>query len=229
MGSVTLRGGVLTSADPGRVAAFDAIANVYSKLSHGYLSFLVGDPGVAKAYEALFRLGVALLQDQSWESIQREFGVDDGPGCLMRLAAALAAGSGNDAVSPALQAPVKAAILDFLVRVVGDDFAIRNRGGAAEVLAAARKDAFTRTANLFLGSYLSETLRLEEKNLNRAARVHLNDFAMAQADRIVDEFAGKFRHQPWKDIHQVSYPHMIRVLGGEMDWTVKRLRTKVAP
>ena len=163
MGSVTLRGNALTSADPGRIAAFDAIAKIYAKLPRDYLSFLFGDPGVAKAYEALFRLGVALLQDRSWDPVQREFGVDDGPGCLARLAAALASDSGNDAVSPALQAPLKAAILDFLLRAVGDDFAIRNRGDAAEVLAAARNDVFARTANLFLGSYLSEILRLEGK------------------------------------------------------------------
>jgi hypothetical protein len=229
MGSVALRGDALTSADPGRIAAFDAIAKVYAKLPRDYLSSLLSDPGVAKAYEALFRLGVALLQDRSWNSVQREFGVDDGPGCLARLAAALASDSGNDAVNPRLQAPLKAAILDFLLRAVGDDLAIRNRGNAAEVIAAARSDVIRRTANLFLGSYLSETLRLEAQNLNRAARAHLNDFAMAQANKIVDAFGGKFRHQPWKDIHQVSYPHMIRVLGGEPDWTVKQLRAKVTP
>jgi len=229
MGSVTLRGGALTSADPGAVAAFDAIAKVYAKLSRDYLSSLFSDPGVAKAYEALFRLGVALLQDRSWDTIQREFGVDEGPGCLTRLVAALASDSGNDAINPRLQAPLKAAILDFLLRAVGDDLAIRNRGDAAAVLAAANNEVFGRTANLFLGSYLSETLRLEAKNLNRAARAHLNDFAMAQADRIVGAFAGKFRHEPWKDIPQVSYPNMIRVLGGEANWTVKQLRTKVMP
>jgi len=230
MDSVVLRGGALTSADPGAVAAFEAIVEVYAKVSRDYLSSLLSDPGVAKAYEALFRLGVALLQDRrSWDAVQREFGVDDGPGCLARLAAALASDSGNDAVSPALQAPLQAALLDFLLRAVGDDLAIRNRGDAAEVLAAASSDVFERTANLFLGSYLSEILRLEGKNLNRPARAHLNDFAMAQADRIVDAFARKFRHQPWKDIPQVSYPNMIRVLGGEQDWTVKQLRAKVTP
>jgi hypothetical protein len=229
IGSVTLRGGALTSTDPGAVAAFDAIVQVYAKLSHDYLSSLLSDPGVAKAYEALFRLGVALLQDRSWDAIQREFGVDDGPGCLARLAAALASDSGSDAVNPRLQAPLKAAILDFLLRAVGDNLAIRNRGDSTAVLATASSDAFGRTANLFLGSYLSAVLRLEGKNLNRGARAHLNDYAMAQADRIVAAFAGKFRHQPWKDIPQVTYPHMIRVLGGERDWTVKQLRAKVAP
>ncbi|WP_171075151.1 hypothetical protein, partial [Nonomuraea basaltis] len=225
----TLRGDALTSADPGAVAAFDAIAKVYAKLSRDYLSSLLSDPGVAKAYGALFHLGVALLQDGSWNAVQREFGVDGGPGCLARLAAALASDGGSDAVNPRLQAPLQAAILDFLKRAVGDDPAIRNRGNAAEIIAAASRAVFSRTANLFLGSYLSETLRLEAKNLNRAARVHLNDFAMAQADTLVHAFAGKFRHQPWKDIPQVSYPHMIRVLGGEPDWTVKQLRAKVTP
>jgi hypothetical protein len=224
-----LRGGALTSADPGAVAAFDAIVKVYAKLSRDYLSSLLRDPGVAKAYEALFRLGMALLQDRSWDAVQREFGVHDGPGCLARLAAALASDEGSDAVSPRLQAPLKAAILDFLLRAVGDDLAIRNRGDAAEVLAAASSDVFGRTANLFLGSYLSAVLRLEGRNLNRAARAHLNDFAMVQADRIVASFAGKFRHQTWKGIPQVSYPHMIRVLGGEPRWTVKQLRAKVTP
>ncbi|MBO3751110.1 hypothetical protein J5X84_33985 [Streptosporangiaceae bacterium NEAU-GS5] len=229
IGSVTLRGGALTSADPGAAAAFDAIVKVYAKLSHDYLSSLLSDPGVAKAYEALFHLSVALLQDRSWDAVQREFGVDDGPGCLTRFAAALASDGGSDAVNPRLQAPLKAAIRDFLLRAVGDDHAIRNRGNAEDVIAAANSGVFGRTANLFLGSYLSETLRLEAKNLNRATRAHLNDFAMAQANKIVGAFARKFRHQPWKDIPQVSYPHMIRVLGGEPDWTVKQLRATVTP
>ena len=229
LGSVTLRGDALTSANPGAVVAFDAIVGVYAKLSHDYLSSLFSDPGVAKAYRALFHLGVALLQDRSWDAVQREFGVDDGPGCLARLAEALASDGGSDAVNPRLQAPLKTAILDFLSRAVGDDRDIRSRGDASDVLAAARDDVFTLTANLFLGSYLSETLRLEAKNLNRAARAYLNDYAMAQANRIVGAFAGKFCHQPWRDNPQVSDPHMIRVLGGEPAWTVKQLRVKVMP
>jgi len=63
----------------------------------------------------------------------------------------------------------------------------------------------------------------------QAARTYLNDFALVQANRIVSAFAGKFRHHPWKDIPQVSYPNMIRVLGGEPDWTVRQLRAKVMP
>ena len=229
MGSVTLRGSALTSADPGVLAAFNAIVTVYAKLSRDYLSSLFSDPGVARAYEALFRLGVALLQDRSWDSVQREFGVDDGPGCLGPLAAALASDAGRDAVNPRLQAPLKTAILDFLLRAVGDDFGVRNRGDATQVIGSARSDVFERTANLFLASYLSENLRLEARNLNQAARAHLNDFTTAQADRMVGAFARKFRHERWNDIPQVSYPNMIRVLGGEPDWTVKQLRAKVTP
>jgi hypothetical protein len=229
MGSVTLRGGALSSTDPGRVAAFEAIATVYGKLPRDYLSFLFSDPGVAKAYEAMFRLSVMLVQDKSWNAVERDFGVHGGPGCLARLASVLSSDSGDNAVSPALQAPLKAAILDFLLRVVGDDPAIRNRGDATQVLAATRADVFARTSNLFLGSFLYENLRLEGKNLNKAARVHLNDFAMAQADAIVAAYANKFRHKPWQDIPQASYPHMVKVLAGEPDWASTRLREKVAP
>lgn len=229
MGSVTLRGGALSSADPGRVAAFDAIAAVCGKLPRDYLTFLVNDPGIAKAYEAMFRLGVMLTQDKSWNAVERDFGVDAGPSCLARLAGVLASDSGENAVSPALQAPLKAAILDFFLRAVGDKPAIRNRGDAAEVLAAVKPEVFARTSNLFLGSYLYENLRLEGKNLNKAARAHLSDFAMAQADAIVGAYAGKFRHKQWGDIPQASYSHMIKVLAGEPEWTAKRLRAKVAP
>lgn len=229
MGSVTLRGGTLSSADPGRVAAFEAIETVFGKLPGDYLTFLFSDPGVANAYQALFRLGVALTQDKSWNIVERDFGVDAGPGCLARLAGILASDNGENAVSPALQAPLKAAILDFFLRVVGDKPAVRNRGDVAQVLAAVDPSVFARTSNLFLGSFLYENLRLEGKNLNKAARAHLNDYAMAQADAIVGKFAGKFRHKQWGDIPQASYPHMIKILAGEPEWTVKRLRAKVAP
>ena len=220
---------VLSSTDPGRAAAFEAIAAVCGKLPRDYLSFLVSDPGVAKAYEAMFRLGVMLAQDKSWNGVARDYGVNAGRGCLARLASALASDSGNNAVSPALQAPLKAAILDFFLRVVGDNPAIRNRGDAAQVLAATEADVFARTSNLFLGSFLYENLRLEGKNLNKAARAHLNDFAMAQANAIVAAYDGKFRHKPWHNIPQASFPHMVQVLAGEPDWTATRLRAKVAP
>jgi hypothetical protein len=77
------------------------------------------------------------VQDKSWNAAERDFGAHGGPGCLARLARVLSSDSGDNAVSPALQAPLKAAILDFLLRVVGDDPAIRNRGDATQVLAAA--------------------------------------------------------------------------------------------
>ena len=77
------------------------------------------------------------MPDKSWNAAERDFGVHGGPGCLARLARVLSSDSGDNAVSPALQAPFKAAILDFLLRVVGDDPAIRNRGDATQVLAAA--------------------------------------------------------------------------------------------
>ncbi|MBF0889762.1 MULTISPECIES: hypothetical protein [Gluconobacter] len=229
MGAVTLRGGALSSADPGRAAAFEAIAKVYGKLPKDYLSFLVSDPGVASAYEAMFRLGVMLTQDKSWDGVERGYGVDAGPGCLARLASVLASDTGDHAVSPALQAPLKAAILDFFLRVVGDNPAIRNRGDAAQVLAATQADAFARTSNLFLGSFLYENLRLEGKNLNKPARSHLNDFAMAQSDAIVTAFDSKFRHKAWQDIPQASFPHMVKILAGEPEWTANRLRAKVRP
>lgn len=229
VGSVTLRGGALVSADPGRDAAFTAINSVFSKLQDSYLSFLLTDKGVIKAYEAMFRLSFALLQDRSWNVIEREFGVDGGPDCLPRLATALTSDTGGNAVSPALQAPLKAAVLDFLLRAVGDNLEIRNRGTGEQVVATADAQAFGRTANLFLGSFLSENLRQEGKNLNRAARAYLNDFAMAQADNVVAAFQGKFHHKAWNDIPQVSHSHMLRVLGGDPQWTTARLRKKVKP
>ena len=65
--------------------------------------------------------------------------------------------------------------------------------------------------------------------MNKAARAHLNDFAMAQANAIVAAYDGKFRHKPWHNIPQASFPHMVQVLAGEPDWTATRLRAKVAP
>jgi hypothetical protein len=174
----------------------------------------------------MFNLHVALVADKSWDTVEAKYGVDPGPGCLPRLAAAL---TNDAAVTPSLQATLKAAVLDFLLRAVGDDFAIRNRGDASQVIAAASEQVFARTANHFLGSFLAENLRLEGKNLGKEARLLVDDYASAKADAIVDAFAGKFRHTAWRDINQVSYPHLIRVMSGEADWTVKRLRAKVKP
>jgi hypothetical protein len=228
-GSVTLKGGALTSTDPGKQKAWEAIQGVFSKLSQDYLGFITGEPGVIAAYEALFRLHVFLLQEKSWTKVEERFGVDGGPGCLVRLAGALIADVGPHAVNPILQAPLKASLLDFFQRVVRDDPVIRNRGDAQQVIANIDAAVFGRTSNLFLGAYIFESLRQEGKNLSSAARKHLQEFAAAKANQVITSFEGAFKDKLWRDVPQVSYSHLLRIMGAEPDWTTQRLRTKLVP
>jgi hypothetical protein len=228
-GSVTLKSGKLTSTDPGRQKAWTSIQTVYSKIAPESFGFIFGEPGVVRAYEALFGLHVMLVQEQSWQKIEQRYGVDGGSGCLARLADALSPDDGKSAIHPNLQAPLRKALLDFFLRIVGDDPSVRNRGDAQQVIAAVDPAAFKRTSNHFLAAYLLEHLRQEGANLSSAARRHLQEFAAAKADRIVGAFEKEFRGKAWQDVPQASYAHLLRVMGGERDWTARWLRKAPKP
>ncbi|HYD37037.1 MAG TPA: hypothetical protein VEA60_05455 [Allosphingosinicella sp.] len=228
-GSVTLKRGKLTVTDPGRQKAWASIQTVYSKIAPESFGFAFGEPGVVRAYEALFGLHVMLVQERSWQKVEQRYGVDGGSGCLSRLADVLSPDHGEAAIHPNLQAPLRKALLDFFLRIVGDDPAVRNRGDAQQVIAAVDPEVFQRTSNHFLAAYLREHLRQEGANLSPAARRHVQEFAAAKADRIVGAFEKQFRGKAWQEVPQASYAHLLRIMGGERDWTVRRLRTALKP
>lgn len=229
VGFPTIDKGVLTSVDVAKQDAWKVCQEVLSERASYVFNYNFSDPGVTAAYEFLHRLHVFLVQEKSWEKVQQTFGVDGGPGCLPRLIDALVAETGPHAVNPAIAAPLKKALSDFLLRVVGDNPLIRDGGDAVAVIAGVDAPVFQRTSNYFLGSFLYECLRAAPGTLSKAARSYLKEFSSAKADQVVASFSGKFRGGEWGGLKQVSYAHLFRVLAGEKDWTAKALRRKMTP
>jgi hypothetical protein len=226
-GVITIGSAGLKEVDPNEEKAWSALRGVFSDLSGDYIHFVSADAGVAAAYEALHRLHVALVQEHSWENVEKRFGVPGGSGCLKKLADALSAEEGPNAVHPRLRASLQAALRDFFSRIVGDNVLVRDTGDAAAVLAHLTPAAFQSISALFLGKYLAETLRIEVFSLSRLARSRLGQFSEAKANQVVASFAATFRGKPWHDIPQVSYTHLFRVMQGEPEWLAKQLRKGV--
>src|SRR5262249_13476795 len=51
-----------------------------------YVVKMISSPAVRGCFEELFRAGVLLTQQRSWETIANQYGVRDRPGCLGDLA-----------------------------------------------------------------------------------------------------------------------------------------------
>ena len=183
--------------------------------------------GVGAAYEALHSLHVMLVQEKSWDKVQKRFGVPGDKGCLRALADVLSKDEGATSVSPRLRAPLKATLIDFFRRVVGDNPVTLDSGTAAEVLAAVRPAVFQSTSAHFLGAYISEFLRQEETSLTKQARKRLRDFSEAKANQVVDSFKAKFKGRPLGDIKQVGFTHLFRVMKEDPAWLSEQLRRKI--
>jgi hypothetical protein len=228
-GFVELRNGSLREVDPNEKEAWDAIQGVFSRLTPDYIGFLVGDEGVRAAYETIQWLHIILAQDKSWAKIEDRFHVAGTSGCVRALIDALCRDQGEGAVNPLLRAPLKAALMDFFLQVLGDPV-VRDAGDAKEVLRSVKPKAFESASALFLGAYLTESLRQEEKNLSRLARNRLKDFALAKANQVVGVFKERFHARPWKQgIEQVSYTHLFRIMKEESEWLIAQLRRNVPP
>jgi hypothetical protein len=200
---------------------------MFSRLRQDYIGFLAGDVGVGAAYEAMHSLKSMLVQAKSWEHVQRRFGVPGDKGCLRALADALSRDEGATAVSPRLRAPLKATLIDFFRRAVGDDPVTVDSGTAAEVLAAVRPEVFQSASVHFLGAYINEFLRQEETGLTRLARKRLREFSEAKANQVVHSFETKFKGKPMGDIKQVGFTHLFRVMKEEPAWLSEQLRSGI--
>jgi hypothetical protein len=95
------------------------------------------------------------------------------------------------------------------------------------VLSHLTPSVFQSTSALFLGNYLTESLRLEELSLSRLARSRLAKFSETKANQVVASFAAKYKDQPWGKIPQVSYRNLFQVIQGEPEWLAEQLRKEV--
>jgi hypothetical protein len=226
-GSLALRNGELREIDPAQQDAWDALQGVFSRLTPDYIRFIMGDDAVRAAYEALHWLHIVLVQDRSWAKVQKRFKISDGHGCLLELIGKLCTEAGPYAVNPQLQAVLFTSLKDFFLEVVGDPV-VRDLGDAREVLQQVNRKAFDSISAIFLGAYLKEALRQEEKGLSRLARKRLAEFSLAKANQIVAAFQQTFRNQPWQEkIPQVSFTHLFQIMKAESEWLIKQLRKNV--
>lgn len=226
-GFVTIVGSSITEVDRKKEKAWTALQKVFSRLSQDYISFISSDPGVAAAYESLHSLHVMLVQEHSWEKVEKRWKVPGGEGCLMALAKALTREDGPTPVHPRLVASLQASLQDFFLRIVKYNVLVRDTGDAAAVLAKLDPTPFQSISALFLAHYLAETLRIEEPGISRSALAHIREFSEAKANQLVASFETKFKGKQWNDIDKIGYKHLFRIMRGEPEWLSGRLRKEI--
>lgn len=225
-GLLTVDGHTLREQDPKETEALAAIQSVFSRLNKDYISFISGDDAVATAYEALHTLHVMLVVEKSWAKVQARFKVPGDPGCLRALADALSSDEGLNPVNPRLQAPLRAALMDFFLELVGDPV-VRDSAPAEKVLKAVNPATFGSTPVRFFSAFLEKLLRQEETGLTKRARKLLHNFSETKAKQLVASFEARFHGKSWKDIKQVGFVHLFRIVKGEPEWLSDQLRRKV--
>jgi hypothetical protein len=226
-GIVTVSRGSLKQVDPSLAKAKAAFQKIFSRLPKDYLSFMVGDPGVVAAYEALHTLHVLLVENRSWKGVEERFGVAGGKGCLRALADALSSEDGPTGAHPRVRAPLQTALMDFFRRVVGGDPVVSQTGDATAVLTKLDPKTFQSTSARFFGEYLSELSRLEDPSISSLGLERRRDFALEKANQVVAAFERRFKGKPWKAIARVSFVHFFRVMQGEPEWLAAQLRREL--
>jgi hypothetical protein len=223
IGHVAVHDGAMRSFDTSDEKAWAELQGLLTRISSEYFGFIRTNQTVTTAYEALHRLSVQLVLNGSWSGIETEYGVDGADGCLLRLARRL-----SDAAHPRIRAILNSALLEFFTAMCHGNGAFLGRDGGS-ILPNIDGAVFQSTSNIFLANFLAGVLRTQYKTLSKDARKQLGQFARQKADQIVAAFASEFRGKPWKEIPQVSYSHLMRVLFQEQDWLETRLRRKLLP
>ncbi len=168
-----------------------------------------------------------LVQERSWERVEKRWKVAGGEVLPDGIGKIPQSEDGPAPVHPRLVASLQASLQDFFLRIVKYDVVVRDTGNAAAVLAKLDPAPFKSTSALFLANYLAETLRTEEPGISRSALAHIREFSEAKANQIVASFETKFKNKGWKDIDQVGYKHLFRVMRGEPEWLSDRLRKEI--
>jgi hypothetical protein len=202
----------------------EAVRRVLTKLSKEYLLEQFVDSSAREVYRELSLINVDLCTNRSWNGITKRLGVEGGPGCLTRLSAALIRHLQTPDQNKKSRAFVRMALENFLLRAIHDDSKLLVSATAEQVVAKIDPGVFARLAGLFLGDFLYEVVRGEERSLPPQVKAGLRPVVQVRADRIVSDFETRFRGKPLDKIKQVSYRNLFDVMAARKDWLVDQLR-----
>lgn len=221
-GGYKISGGRLIVQDVDATAKAKALGSVLKKLRPEYLQEQFIGSLARDAYRALSLLNVDLCINRSWDGIKSRLGVAGGKGCLTELAAAIV-GETPDRNKKS-RAFVRIALENFLLRAVRDDPELLMSATAVDVIKAIDAGVFARASALFLGDFLYEVVRGEERALPPEVKAGLRPVVQQRADNIVASFQDRFLGKPMGSISQVSHRDLFDVIASQKDWFLEQLR-----
>jgi hypothetical protein len=223
-GGYQVKGGRLLVHNADATEKAEALRSVLKKLRPEYLHEQFVDSTARDVYHELSLINVDLCINRSWNGISRRLDVDDGQGCLPRLATALMRRLEGEDRNKKSRSFVRIALENFLLRSLGDDSQLFLSGSSEQVIRHLNHGVFEHQSSLFLGDLLYEIVRAEERALPPQVKLALRGVVQATADRIVSDFEKRFKGKALGNIPQISYGHLFDVIGSEEDWFLDQLR-----
>jgi hypothetical protein len=224
-GGYQFRAGTLVTSGASPKNRAKALSMVLKKLSPEYIHEQFVTSGVREIHHELILVSVDLRANRRWDQIAARLGVNDGPGCLLRLAAELTRRHEAKNKNEKSRSSVRMALENLLIRMVGDDTDVFLSGSAADVLAHLQPDVFDQLANEFLGDLLYEVIRTEERALPPEVKGDLRDDAQDRARRIADNFVHEFGGRALgPEVAQASYNNLFDGIALKEDWFLSQLR-----
>lgn len=221
-----------TSAGPSIGSARTVVREAFAQRGVAdYMTKMVSSAAVRGCFEELFLVGVLLRQQQNWGTIENQYGVRDGPGCLADLATAIKRKHIDSRSSEAFREIAGAAVADVLMAAVGEDDDVYLDGRAKHVFAAIRKhgeEIFASLSGYYLGSVLYRAATRELPALDEGQKIVLHQAAQERADFLIAKFKYSFLGKTLEE-KQITYRQLLKIFSENAEWFQDKLRQEVSP
>lgn len=195
------------------------VKQILSKLSKEYLHHYFSSPMLRSIYEQLFILSVHVFQNQTWQGVKDEYGVDDGPGCLSQWVDALILKGEEQEPNQKVSETVRMCLDDFLIRALNNDLDMYLNGTGDQIIQNMKQEVFNNISGHFLSGLVWRVLQRDKERLNTESEAQLQDAAHTIAGRIIGSYERKFyakKQNTWRDL--------FKVIDQNKEWFVKELR-----
>lgn len=217
-GNYSFSGGRVAVADSPEVIAA-AVANILRHLHRipDYVERNAASPGVEAAYQELFRLTDLASGRVTWQQIEDELNIGNGPGCLMAWFRHAIRRWEKFEEDRNVRALVRATFERFLYRAIGDNLDVLERGTAADVMRVLDRGFLQRTCNEFVARFVYTLLKRQSESVPRDADVSIMSLATVMANGLVAKYEASQRDGA------VSYRQLFQYARAHPQWFTNNL------
>jgi hypothetical protein len=203
---------------------YDDFIKIFKSLnskSKPYLRIQVTNEMLNNLYKELFLFSVEIFQNKTWDNIQNKWSISDQKGCLQQFASQATNKYGESEQNPKVRQNVKMTFENFLLKALGDDINLYHSGSSEQIIDALDRRIFNSTSSNFLGTLLSELVKLDREP-STEARYEFSKIAIEKSDEIIRSFELEFYHKNY-DNKQITYDNLFDIIKSNYDWFIKHL------